>query len=194
MLPPHEDSSFVAHRRNRKAHIERRNAVDICRCVQALGRAVYIIYKNYRWERFLLQTRSLRGRSHRKAKIAYVVLPMKPSVRRSVSFFFRPIKIRSCLGMLAPCILYEYSGVFGGDRWQMRGTTPLHAAAGHFSADFASIVIGLLHAGACVDALDAAGRTPLQVCTRYTLKVKIYTFNVHEVYHYSAYIHTYPNQ
>lgn len=48
----------------------------------------------------------------------------------------------------------------------MGGTTPLHAAAGHLSADFTSIVVALLHAGACVDALDAEGRTPLQVCTR----------------------------
>lgn len=49
----------------------------------------------------------------------------------------------------------------------MRGTTPLHAAASHFSADYTSIVVALLHAGACVGALDSAGRTPLQVCTRY---------------------------
>lgn len=49
---------------------------------------------------------------------------------------------------------------------QLRGVTPLHAAASHFSADYASMIILLLHAGASVRALDAVGRTPLQLCTK----------------------------
>ena len=49
---------------------------------------------------------------------------------------------------------------------QMRGTTPLHVAACHLSADFLPIVVLLLHAGALVDALDSGGMTPLQLCTR----------------------------
>lgn len=56
----------------------------------------------------------------------------------------------------------------------MRGTTPLHAAAGHFSADFTPIIVALLHAGAFVGALDATGRTPLQVCTRCAFEAKAF--------------------
>lgn len=83
---------------------------------------------------------------------------------------------KNILSSLVRVFLYPTYIFRGGDRWQTRGTTPLHAAAGHFSADFASIVIGLLHAGACVGALDAAGSTPLQVCTRYILQY-IHTLN-----------------
>eukprot|EP00752_Nemacystus_decipiens_P009941 g8865.t1 len=64
------------------------------------------------------------------------------------------------LDLPPPALIGNSDGTF-----EMRGTTPLHAAAGHLSADFTSIVITLLHAGACVDARDANGRTPLQVCT-----------------------------
>ncbi|CAM9172360.1 unnamed protein product, partial [Sphacelaria rigidula] len=46
-----------------------------------------------------------------------------------------------------------------------RGTTPLHAAAGHLSAEFFPIVVLLLHAGAYVEARDAEGRTPLELAT-----------------------------
>eukprot|EP00903_Cladosiphon_okamuranus_P014275 g13258.t1 len=64
------------------------------------------------------------------------------------------------LDLPAPALIANQDGTF-----EMRGTTPLHAAAAHFSADFTPIVIALLHAGACVDALDAEGRMPVQVCT-----------------------------
>ncbi|CAM9313820.1 unnamed protein product, partial [Phaeothamnion confervicola] len=43
------------------------------------------------------------------------------------------------------------------------GTTPLHAAAAHLSGDFLPIIVLLLHSGASTTALDADGRTPLQV-------------------------------
>ncbi|CAM9599517.1 unnamed protein product [Scytosiphon promiscuus] len=64
------------------------------------------------------------------------------------------------LDLPSPALVARPDGTF-----EMRGTTPLHAAAGHFSADFTPIVVALLHAGAFVGALDGTGRTPLQVCT-----------------------------
>ncbi|KAG5175384.1 hypothetical protein JKP88DRAFT_351504 [Tribonema minus] len=47
----------------------------------------------------------------------------------------------------------------------VRGTTPLHLAASHFSPAYAGVVVLLLHCGASAAALDRRGRTPLDVAT-----------------------------
>lgn len=63
---------------------------------------------------------------------------------------------------------------------QIRGSTPLHVAASRLSADFLPIVILLLHAGAWVDALDNAGKTPQQLCTRQVMDCHTFTGLVEE--------------
>ncbi|CAM9390195.1 unnamed protein product, partial [Choristocarpus tenellus] len=48
---------------------------------------------------------------------------------------------------------------------QINGTTPLHAAAGHLCADYIPIIVLLLHYGADVEAVDARGKTPIDITT-----------------------------
>ncbi|CAN0017261.1 unnamed protein product, partial [Discosporangium mesarthrocarpum] len=62
------------------------------------------------------------------------------------------------LGLLAPVLVRQPDGGI-----EIRGTTPLHSVAAHLSADYIPMLVLLLHNGADVSALDAWGRTPVQV-------------------------------